>query len=208
MAALLADRPHQAQGVRPLAEGGDVEIGRILRGVVGQSLGADAIHQVEPAAVFQALAQIGQHEADQALRLGALADRFVAGHQGRAGESGHHRHAGQGRRRHGGHLALAALGVTTHQFIKANAQHAGDELQAGEAAAIASGAQIGGDRLGTGLAVAVAIAHGRREAGLVGIVSRRARTAGDDRRQDAAGPMAIPKPADLLVDPAGGRGIG
>jgi hypothetical protein len=94
LAAALGDLADQVQRARTTAQRLGVQVGRVLCRVVGQRAFTHRIQRVQAAHRLQPLAQVAQHELQQALGLRALGLRLVRLLQGhaRTGQHSTHRH--------------------------------------------------------------------------------------------------------------------
>src|SRR4051794_23983759 len=109
MPAKIIDLADQVQRTRAPSERIGIERTGILRRVILQRALADRIERVEPTDRFELLAQIAEHELDQAFGFAALRDRFAACAERVDAQSAGQQHAGE---RRGGEqcpLAIASL---------------------------------------------------------------------------------------------------
>ncbi len=93
-AAQVVDLADHVQGAGAAGEALGVEILGALRGVVGEGFLADRVEGGEPAVGFEFLAQVADHEFDQALGVAALVDRVTS--RGDRDEGGNGEHDDQG----------------------------------------------------------------------------------------------------------------
>ena len=212
IAAQVIDLADQMQRARAAAERISVERAGILRRVVLQRSLADRIERIETADRLELLAQIAEHELDQAFGFPALRDRFAARAQRIDAERTGQQHAGERCSREQCPLAVAPLLLALLQRVEADVEHAGDQLEPRVRLAIAIRTRVGRDRLGAFVRQATGIvdreAQRRAEAFFGRAIRqvRRVRLAADDQAEDALGATEPLVREHFLVDPARLRG--
>ena len=176
---------------------------------------------IEAADRIELLAQVGQHELDQAFgvatgphRLGSLVLRLVARQQRRVGKQAHRCGDGQRDRGQRGHAGMAALSFAADQVVELQAQQPGGKLAAAVPAAVAARPEVGRDGFRSLLAEIAAIVQpvtqclGKTLHETLARLVLRERFAIDNGRQDATFAVQTFELQDLLVDPFRLRGGG
>ncbi|MDP1696917.1 MAG: hypothetical protein Q8L45_03890 [Xanthomonadaceae bacterium] len=185
-------------------------------------MAADRFQYIQPPDRVEALAQVGDHELDQALRLVALelgllfrGDRLIACVQRRVAlverknrKAGKHRGQRHQPNQQQPSARSTAAVVALHQGIKADPHHCRGEFEFGESFAIAVGARICCQRrvcehLGRQQISVDLMQQCRRETRVrcLGWCLRGARFAADDQRQDFLRVTMDLEPGDFVVDP-------
>ena len=171
------------------------------RGEITHGFVADRVEKFELADRLEFAAQVAKHETDQRLGLLATHLRFLFGLEGVKRQPHRHRRHRQRRHGHAGPGACLALGVAALEFIHADVEQAGGDLEHGVAAAVAGGRGVGGQRFVQQLALFV-VQQSRREGALrrvnVGLT-------GDEIAEDPMAAARGAEMADFFVDPARGR---